>query len=55
MNVILKKGDDWVAKEHDRLNGMLDGGDLSGDKVDEFTIRTNVLNAFQVNTDKTEL
>jgi len=55
MNVIIKKGDDWIAKEHDRLKGMLDGGDLSGDKIDEFTIRTNVLNAFQVNTDKTEL
>jgi len=47
MNVILKKGDDWVAKEQDRVKGILDGGNLSGDKVDEFTIRTNVLSAFQ--------
>jgi len=47
MGVIIKKGDDWIAKEHERVKGMLDGGNLSGDKVDEFTIRTNVLNAFQ--------
>jgi protein disulfide-isomerase A6 len=47
MTVIIKKGDDWVAKEQERVKGMLDGGNLSGDKVDEFTIRTNVLNAFQ--------
>jgi len=47
MSVIIKKGDDWIAKEQDRVKGMLDGGNLSGDKVDEFTIRTNVLSAFQ--------
>jgi protein disulfide-isomerase-like protein len=47
MSVIIKKGDDWVAKEQERVKGMLDGGNLSGEKVDEFTIRTNVLNAFQ--------
>jgi len=47
MSVIIKKGDDWVAKEHERVKGMLDGGNLSGEKVDEFTVRTNVLNAFQ--------
>jgi protein disulfide-isomerase-like protein len=54
MNVIIKKGEDWVAKEQERLKGMLDGGDLSGEKVDEFTIRTNVLNAFQI-TEKIDL
>jgi protein disulfide-isomerase A6 len=47
MNVIIKKGDDWIAKEHERVKGLLDGGNLSGEKVDEFTVRTNVLNAFQ--------
>jgi len=47
MNVIIKKGDDWVSKEQERLKGMIDGGNLSGEKVDEFTIRINVLSAFQ--------
>jgi len=47
MNVIVKKGDDWVAKEQERVKGMLDGGALSVEKVDEFTIRTNILSAFQ--------
>jgi protein disulfide-isomerase-like protein len=47
MNVIVKKGEDWVAKEQERVKGMLDGGALSVEKVDEFTIRTNILSAFQ--------
>jgi len=47
MGVIIKKGDDWVAKEQERVKGILDGGNLSGEKIDEFTIRTNVLSAFQ--------
>jgi len=47
MSVILKKGDDWIAKEQERVKGILDGGNLSGEKIDEFTVRTNVLNAFQ--------
>jgi protein disulfide-isomerase-like protein len=55
MNVIIKKGEDWVAKEQERLKGMLDGDALSGEKIDEFTIRTNVLNAFQINRDKLDL
>jgi len=47
MGVIVKKGDDWVAKEQERVKGMLDGGNLSVEKVDEFSIRTNILSAFQ--------
>jgi len=47
MTVIQKKGDDWIEKEHERVKGMLDGGNLSSEKIDEFTVRTNVLNAFQ--------
>jgi len=47
MGVIVKKGDDCVAKEQERVKGMLDGGNLSVEKVDEFSIRTNILSAFQ--------
>jgi len=47
MSVIVKKGDDWIAKEKVRLDGLLDGGAISGDKVDEFTVRKNVLQAFE--------
>jgi protein disulfide-isomerase A6 len=47
MSVIIKKGDDWVETEKTRVKGLLDGGNLSSDKIDEFVIRTNVLNAFQ--------
>jgi len=47
MNVIIKKGDDWIAKEQERVKGILDGGNLSVEKVDEFSVRTNILSAFQ--------
>lgn len=47
MSVIIKKGEDWVATEQARVKGLLDGGNLSADKIDEFTVRTNVLSAFQ--------
>jgi len=47
MTVIIKKGEDWVATEQARVKGLLDGGNLSADKIDEFTVRTNVLTAFQ--------
>jgi len=47
MAVIVKKGDDWVSKEQERVKGILDSGSLSVEKVDEFTIRTNILSAFK--------
>jgi len=47
MRVIIKKGDDWIAKEKARLDGLLEGGAVSGEKIDEFTIRKNVLQAFE--------
>jgi len=46
MRVIIKKGIDWVEKEKARLEGLLDGGAVSADKIDEFTVRKNVLHAF---------
>jgi len=47
MSVIIKKGDEWIATEHARVKGLIDGGSLAAEKVDEFVIRTNILNAFQ--------
>jgi len=47
MKVIIKKGVEWVATEKARLKGLLDGGALSTDKIDEFVVRQNVLNAFE--------
>jgi len=47
MRVIIKKGDDWVAKEKTRLDGLLEGSALTGEKIDEFTVRKNVLQAFE--------
>jgi protein disulfide-isomerase A6 len=46
MGVITKKGNDWVATEKARVKGLVDGGNLSAEKLDEFVVRTNVLNAF---------
>jgi len=46
MNVISKKGEEWVGTETKRVAGLLDGDSLSAAKVDEFTIRKNVLSAF---------
>jgi len=47
MKVILKKGVDWVAKEKARVEGLLEGGSISGEKADEFTVRKNILDSFQ--------
>jgi len=46
MRHVIKKGEDWLSKEKARLTGLLEGGSISGEKVDEFTIRHNVLSAF---------
>jgi len=46
MKIIVKRGDEWVDTEKTRLSGLLDGDNLSADKVDEFTIRKNILSAF---------
>jgi len=46
MRVVLKKGIDWIEKEKSRVEGLLEGGAISGEKHDEFTVRQNVLKAF---------
>jgi len=47
MRVVLKKGIDWIEKEKSRVEGLLEGGAISGEKHDEFTVRQNVLKAFE--------
>jgi len=49
MKVIIKKGVDWLHKEKARVEGLLEGGSMSGEKLNEFTVRKNVLNAFHNN------
>lgn len=46
MNGIQKKGKEFLESEPARLERML-AGDVAADKVDEFTIRRNILRAFQ--------
>eukprot|EP01130_Rhizamoeba_saxonica_P016438 TRINITY_DN75_c0_g1_i1.p1 TRINITY_DN75_c0_g1~~TRINITY_DN75_c0_g1_i1.p1 ORF type:complete len:371 (+),score=111.93 TRINITY_DN75_c0_g1_i1:1-1113(+) len=47
MKVIQKRGDDWVAKESERLVRLLSDNSVSSSKIDEFTVRQNILNVFQ--------
>ena len=46
MTKIVARGDDYVETEPARLTRMIDSGSLTGAKVDEFTLRLNVLAAF---------
>jgi protein disulfide isomerase len=47
MKAIIKKGKDVVETEAARLGKMLDGGNLTPNKVDEFTVRKNILSQFK--------
>jgi len=47
MKVIVKKGVGLVEKEVERLGKMIDGGSLTGNKIDEFTVKKNILSAFK--------
>jgi len=46
MSIIAKKGTSWVETETERIATLLKSGSLSGEKVDEFIVRRNVLKAF---------
>jgi len=46
MNVILKKGDDFLKTEKDRLAKLLEQGSLASGKSDEFVVRKNILSQF---------
>jgi protein disulfide-isomerase A6 len=47
MKAIIKKGQDVVESEVSRLGKMLDSGSLTPSKVDEFTVRKNILSQFK--------
>jgi protein disulfide-isomerase A6 len=46
MEAIVEKGEGFVAAEKTRIDSMLAGTSLSESKIEEFTVRRNILNAF---------
>jgi len=46
MKTALKRGVDFLAKEAERVKGLLEGGQVDSSKLDEFSLRSNVLDAF---------
>lgn len=46
MKKVTSAGVEFIAKETDRLNRMIEGGGVSAQKADEFTRRLNVLKKF---------
>jgi protein disulfide-isomerase A6 len=46
MELISNKGAEFVQTEKARLQRVIDGGNVSGKKLDDFTIRLNILNSF---------
>jgi len=47
MKAIIKKGNNIVEQEVQRLSKMIDGGSLTSAKVDEFSIKKNILSQFK--------
>jgi len=47
MRAIIKKGKDVIETEVARLEKMIEGGNLTPNKVDEFTVRKNILSQFK--------
>jgi protein disulfide-isomerase A6 len=47
MKAIDKKGASWVSQEKDRVKGYLTEGKVDGKKIDELSIRLNILEAFK--------
>ena len=46
MEAISEKGDGFLATEKARLTGVIEGKAIHENKIDEFTVRRNILNAF---------
>jgi len=46
MKAIMTKGADFVAGEKERLSKLLEGGNLASQKLDEFSVRKNILSQF---------
>lgn len=49
MQAITKKGDDWVAQEETRLNSYVNDKKTDAKKIDDFSVRLNILAAFKKN------
>jgi len=47
MQAINKNGDDWIAKEDTRLKGYLADKKADAKKIDDFSVRLNILQAFK--------
>jgi len=47
MKAIDKKGADWVSQEKERVQGYLNERKVDGKKIDELSIRLNILEAFK--------
>jgi protein disulfide-isomerase A6 len=47
MQAITKKGDGWVAQEEVRLNGYVNDKKTDAKKMDDFSVRLNILQAFK--------
>ncbi len=47
MKAIDKKGADWVAQETARVQGYLNEKKVDGKKIDELSVRLNILTAFK--------
>jgi len=47
MKAIVKKGNDFVSQETERLGKLIEGGSLTSSKVDEFTVKRNILSQFK--------
>jgi len=46
MQAVVKKGEDFLKSEKDRIAKLLDGGSLASSKSDEFAVRKNILSQF---------
>jgi protein disulfide-isomerase A6 len=46
MKAIDKKGNDWIGQEKGRVQGYLTERKVDGKKIDELSVRLNILNAF---------
>jgi protein disulfide-isomerase A6 len=47
MKAVDKKGNDWVAQEKSRVQGYLADRKVDGKKIDELSVRLNILEAFK--------
>lgn len=46
MKKVIDKGDDFIEKEKERLNGLISNKSTTDKKKTEFSLRLNILNSF---------